>query len=108
MASNVEVGLVVTLICCGISILLGPFNIIRGYLIQKPYGMQTIFDRVVIDYTQFCQIAGFSYTCVMTYGVLFRLDFCHKVPVFSFQILQLLVVVFSACGGISTGRVCQF
>ncbi len=74
VAIAVAVALVAILVVLAILVLFGPANVIKKYLIHKPYGMQTLFDRVTIETITVYQVDSISFCIVSSCGVIFRLD----------------------------------
>ncbi len=68
---NLESGLSFYLFVMGLANL-GPLSWIRGYLKNKPFGMQTLFDKVSISFTYAAQACQISFCLVIGIGLLIR------------------------------------
>ena len=49
-----------------------PSTLIRGYLKNKPYGLQTLLDRVACDLTYAVQINLTTFCAIVSLGILTR------------------------------------
>ncbi len=71
METRLEIGLVVYQVLISL-FSLGPLTCIRGYLRNKPFGMQTVFDKALINFTVIVQTGILIFSSSVGIGLVVR------------------------------------